>query len=671
MVNQNKQTRNLPGGFFKQIEAGKFETTKAVSFNDFTLGQNTTIILKHNLTVNSGKTFTNNGTVIIEHGYKIINNGEYINNGITDSIKPKDEYKDAVPDPKPSGGGTASESLSPGAIAAAVAAAAAIAATADGDEDQPPTPTPAPTPPPTPTSTPPPTPAPTPTSTPTPTLGLYDALPSFEFSNIKYSSPNSNSSSEGKTNVYMKELIELKNDLKKDLDAIQDRDVNGELNKKFTALNNILVQNNTYNKDNYNTYITERDKFNSKKDWNLYNKNADIINNTVVGYNNLKNKDRSKSITFTSLKNNTIFGTNNAIFVNEKDVTKDINGNIIIGNNNFKDSNGNNMKLNNNIVLGNFNQLNFDEPSSSINNNIIIGNYSVLKDINGTNEIVIGNNTNGNGLNTITFGYNLKPNWDCNLGSEEYKFKNIYTDKINDIKLDTNAGKLGDRVILQNNKIQFENVSKNLQQTRDTFSDSSWFPSNNGSTDLGKFSNKFSNKFKSLFLSNGIFIKNKEIIQYPFRQIDSINYPIGMVLNGLEVNSSGDQKVDLKKTGNNININFNDILNCGGRLLLPGNININSNIVFTSKASDMFSKLQLGRNGDFIDNLFISSTSKIFTIKDDLSNIIATNNIKSQYVIKLYDYWTSSKTIPNDMSMRIKIRRITGNKIEISFIPAY
>ena len=575
MVTQNKQTKNLPAGF-KPVPntEGIFETTQAVTFDTFTLGPNKTIILKHNLTVNEGQTFTNNGTVIIEPRNKIINNGNYINNGTTDTIEPR-----ATDNP------------------------------------------------------------------------FESIFRDFNSEGLLHSSPNINSFSLGKTNEYIDDLNTILGEInvsaignafitpnKKNKDILIQ-----EMTLEKAALENLIAQINNNDNNKSNDTILSQTSVKNKN----YNNNSD--KNTVIGNNTLKNYNENDNYnivvgdnnlnTTNQKKSNVIFGVNNI-----PNLDQYILENTIFGfNNNAKQGN---TIFSNNIDL------------SSFNNKAVIG-YGATNLINKFN----------NNKRELLINSNLLPakNKQVNLGSKDNNFDEISVAKLNNnLTLGNFNGT--NKIITLNSKgvINFEDYSRslNLRETRNTINDKAWFPNNNGKTDLGKFTSSDKKQFKDLYLSQGIKIKNKNVIEYPFEGGKSV----GVVLNGLVINSNNKEP---KKLSNG-NITSNDIINSGGRLSIPAN----KTLKFTQSAASMISNLKLDEDGDYIENIFISGPG-IDILNDNKTinsnKVTAAAKYKKQYVFTYHNILNTSEDkkpsekITNDSSVNMIIRRLAANKIEVAF----
>ena len=83
----------------------------------------------------------------------------------------------------------------------------------------------------------------------------------------------------------------------------------------------------------------------------------------------------------------------------------------------------------------------------------------------------------------------------------------------------------------------------------------------------------------------------------------------------------------------------------------------------------MNNTLNLKSNGDFIDNIFISTQSaKFFQIANNngiVINVKSNNKFIAQYKFIIGN--ENPKFIKNDMSIRIKIQRVNLNKLNITF----
>ena len=189
------------------------------------------------------------------------------------------------------------------------------------------------------------------------------------------------------------------------------------------------------------------------------------------------------------------------------------------------------------------------------------------------------------------------------------------------------------------------------------FNNQAWF--SNSTTDLGRKNNQF----KNLYLSNGIKIKNQNIIEYPFVKINKSDESVGVVLNGLVINSNNSEPKNLS----NGNITSTDIINSGGRLSIPAN----KTLKFTETAAKMISNLKLDEDGDYIENIFISGPG-IDILNDNKtinSNKVTATN-KNQYVFTYHNILNGDKPsekITNDSSVNMIIRRLSANKIEVAF----
>ena len=488
-------------------------------------------------------------------------------------------------------------------------------------------------------------------------------------------------STEDKTNLLILDLAKLN---RTTLNKIED------YNKKIEIINKFLNLDTT-TQDSKNNLQSDKKKYNKiKTKLKEYNeKLLKIINkinnkqnkNTNLGVNSLLNIESDDKDTFNNtfigrasgnklkdkFKNNTALGSQSM-----KDVKiEGFNHNTAIGINALSGENV--KKSDSNTVIGNNSGIDMNG-----NNNIIIGNNSNVSDNGGSNEIVIGNNAKGHGNNKVVLGNQNTTHLFFDKGSYDSEgnkinqtlgvknedgdgyFSSIYTNSIqnNDyfkLKLPTTEGSTGQIVVMgSDGNLTFASNKSSKSHFEN------WNPNNDNKTDLGTSQKKF----KNLHLSNGIRIKKKEIIEYPFNG----NNSVGTVLNNLMIHSSYGLKVDLdlEKT-NNINISANDIINSGGRLFLPTNFNNKTTIVFNQTAAIMNKTLNLKSNGDFIDNIFISTQSaKFFQIANNNGNVV---NVKSNNGAQ-YNFIIGNenpKSIKNDMSIRIKIQRVNLNKLNITF----
>ena len=406
-------------------------------------------------------------------------------------------------------------------------------------------------------------------------------------------------------------------------------------------------------------------KNHNKKIENLLKKiNDNQRKNTNLGKNSLMKDQGESSIHNVALGIDSMKSINNST------------GNIAIGSYSMSRS----TEANNNVVIGNCTVdgdgntiIGKDNHSSTLgesklklkgNNNTFIGGR-IIDDNNfdSTNQIIIGSGRVTNRKdNTVRF--NFENIFTKNLGHTNRRFKEVFTQSISKdnegtFTLPASKGTEGDYVLSSGS---FQSKSRDGMSR----SHAGWNPNNN--QDLGT-SRK---QFKNLYLSQGIKIKNQNIIEYPFITINKDtnrerDLSVGVKFNNLKVFSSGGKSVSLDKdkNSNNVNITSTDIINSRGRLYLPNNYS--GNITFTQTAAKMISDLKLTNNGDYIENLLISarSTRDNYNGYDiDIANKLKANN-RAQYI---FSKGFNSDTIKTDMSMRMRIKRINPNKIHIKFI---
>ena len=352
---------------------------------------------------------------------------------------------------------------------------------------------------------------------------------------------------------------------------------------------------------------------------NSLSENIIGVGNIAIGYNSMKNSENS---TLYQNKNNVVIGGYNVFDA----------GNTIISNNgSISDSDSYNLYGNNNTLIG---QQGWLSSKRDANNQIVIGN---------NHNIVVGDN---NKVKLVFDNIFTK-----NLGHTNRRFKKVFTQSITNNNDDA-------FILPTDTTTSSKYVSPNGEfqsKSRDGMSRShaGWEPNDN--QDLGTSGKQF----KDLYLSQGIKIKNKDVIEYPF--LGNSNNSIGVKFNNLKVFSSNGNSVSLK----NGNITSDIIINSGGRLYLPDNYR--GNITFTQSAAKMISDLKLTNNGDYIENLLISarSTRNNYNGYDiDIANKLKPKN-SSQYI---FSKGFNSNIIKTDMSMRIRIKRINANKIHIKFI---